>query len=168
MYMYFQVEDFFFFYIIGHSFIHFLELSVDLFQLVVNSSLTNVAIIKFSDIMRCHLKPVFIIVNGYILLAELPNCLIGQYVTIAVNDNTFIRMLQRFFKIFGNLKLTPAQCKRQMTHTVIAKDNTPVRVGIAQTHRQLVCGIFNGKWGEHVLSATILSRQSKGKMNNTK
>ena len=146
MNMYFQVKNFFFFYIIGHSFIHFLELSIDLFQLIVNSSLTNVAIIKFSDIMRCHLKPVFIIVNGYILLAELPNCLIGQYVTISVSDNTFIGVLQRFFKIVGNLKLMPAQCKRQTAHTVIAKDNTPVRIGKAHPHRQLVCGIFNGKW----------------------
>ena len=105
------------------------------------------------------------------VLATLDSALpVEQLISLTLKQmgNTFIGVLQRFFKIFGNLKLMPAQYKRQTTHTVIAKDNTPVRVGKAQTHRQLVSGIFNGKWGEHILSSAILSRQSKGKMNNTK
>ena len=131
MYMYFQVKTFFFFYIVGHSFIHFLKLAVDLLQLVVDNGLTNVAVIKLSDVMCCHLKPVAVIVNGDVLLSELPNCFIGQNVTVAVNGNAFVGLLQRFFKIFGDLKLMAAQRKRQTAHTVIAKNNTSVRVGIA-------------------------------------
>ena len=166
--IYFQVKALFLFDVVRHAFVHLPELAVDLFQLCVDFHLAQVAVIKLGDIVRRHLLPAVAAVNGDVLRAELPNGIIRQYIAAVLYRDGFIGPFQRILQILCNLQLVTAQRKRQAAHTVVAQDHAPVRVGEADTHRELVGRLFDRGRRKLASAAAILARKSYCKMQRCK
>ena len=61
-----------------------------------------------------------------------------------------------------------AERKGQATHTVIAENDSAVRIGKADAHRQLVGGFLDGKRRQLVFSAAVFPGQRNDKVDRHK
>ena len=160
----FQIQAFLLFDVIRHTLVHFLQLLIDLSELLIDLSLPNVSKMQLGYIVGSHLSPTIIAVHDNGLGTELPDGLIRQNVAIASHGNSAARMRQSIFQILNNLQLMTAKCKGKLPHPVVAQNHATVRVSKADTHRKLVSGLFNREGRQLIFAAAVFSRKCNGKV----